>query len=229
MPMQTIDKDQYQALRQGATVLAADAYGDKVLELRSGQLMKLFRRKRLFSSALFYPYSRRFVANVQRLSGLNIPTVSELSEYRIPSISRSAVKYKPLSGDSLEALIRQRRFDRQRIEQFAIFLAKLHRLGVYFRSVHLGNVVATPDNRLGLIDVADMKFYRRRLSASRCARNMRHVCRYREHVAALFPAGRRGWFLDSYLQALQLNDRQRRRYEAVISRQLDQHLVAAHQ
>ena len=27
---------------------------------------------------------------------------------------------------------------------------------MYFRSLHLGNVVVTPDQRLGLIDVADM-------------------------------------------------------------------------
>ena len=63
--MKTLNKEQYQALREDAEVLAADDHGDKVLKLNNGQIMKLFRRKRLFSSALIYPYGKRFADNVK--------------------------------------------------------------------------------------------------------------------------------------------------------------------
>lgn len=218
--MKTLNKEQYQALREDAEVLAADDHGDKVLKLNNGQIMKLFRRKRLFSSALIYPYGKRFADNVKKLKKLAIPTVSKLDLFRIPSISRIAVVYQPLPGDSLDDLIQQKNFDEKRIHQFAAFLAKLHMQGVYFRSIHLGNVIKTPEDKLGLIDVSDMKIYRRALPASLCARNMRHFCRYPEHVAALFPAGGKDLFLRSYLAALDISDNKKRQFEVVISKQL---------
>src|SRR5690554_7055274 len=62
-------------------------------------------------------------------------------------------------------------------------------LGVYFRSFHLGNVVLTPENELGLIDISDMKIFRRPLSQWQRKRNYEHMrseerrvgkeCRYR--------------------------------------------------
>ena len=45
--MQTLEHDDYLALRAGATVLEHDRYGDKVLQLADGSYLKLFRRKRL--------------------------------------------------------------------------------------------------------------------------------------------------------------------------------------
>lgn len=53
--MQAIDHSTYEALRKGAHVLEADGSGDKVLRLADGRMLKLFRRKRLLSSALFSP------------------------------------------------------------------------------------------------------------------------------------------------------------------------------
>lgn len=223
--MKILDKDQYQALREGAKVLAGDDFGDKVIKLTNGQIMKLFRRKRLFSSALIYPYAKRFAVNVKKLKKLAIPTVSNLDLFRIPSISRIAVVYQPLLGDSLDDIIHQNNFHKKHILQFAAFLANLHKQGVYFRSIHLGNVILTPKDKLGLIDVSDMKIYRRALPASFCARNMRHFCRYPEHVAALFPAGEENLFLNSYLAALNISNNKKKHFQTVISKQLANHGV----
>lgn len=225
--MKTLDKEQYQALREDAEILAADDHGDKVLKLKNGQIMKLFRRKRLFSSALIYPYGKRFADNVKRLKKLAVPTVSKLDLFRIPSISRIAVVYQPLPGDSLDDLIQQNNFNENHIQQFAAFLAQLHTQGVYFRSIHLGNVINTPEDKLGLIDVSDMKIYRRALPASLCARNMRHFCRYPEHVAALFPDGGRNVFLTSYLTSLNISDNKKHQFKMVISKQLSKYGVTA--
>ena len=225
--MKTLSQEQYQSLREGAEILAADDHGDKVLKLSNGHIMKLFRRKRLFSSALIYPYGKRFADNVKHLARLKIPTVSELSLYRIPAISRIAVEYQPLPGESLDDEIRHGSFDEKRIRQFATFLAKLHMLGVYFRSIHLGNVIITPDSQLGLIDVSDMKIYRRSLPASLCARNMRHFCRYPEHIGALFPAGQKNLFLKTYLESLDISDSKKRQFETAISNHLEKYGITA--
>ncbi|HZJ92281.1 MAG TPA: toluene tolerance protein, partial [Thiopseudomonas sp.] len=50
-------------------------------------------------------------------------------------------------------------------------------LGVYFRSIHLGNVVLTPECELGLIDISDMKIFRRPLSKWQRKRNFEHMVR----------------------------------------------------
>lgn len=218
--MKTLNQNKYQALREGAKILAADKHGDKVLELKSGYIMKLFRRKRLFSSALIYPYGKRFADNVKQLTKLNIPTVKDLSLYRIPSISRIAVVYKPLPGESLDDEIKRGAFGEQQIQKFGAFLSKLHKLGVYFRSIHLGNVIVTPEGQLGLIDVSDMKVYRRPLPPSLCTRNMRHFCRYPEHAEALFPNGNTKSFMESYLTATDISEEKKKQLEEAFNNQL---------
>jgi len=218
--MKTLNKKQYQSLHEGAEVLAADGHGEKVLKLNDGRIMKLFRRKRLFSSALIYPYGKRFFDNANQLIKLGIPTVNNTVVFRVPSISRIAVVYQPLPGYSLDDLIQNNHFSEKNIQQFAAFLAKLHKLGVYFRSIHLGNVILTPENKLGLIDVSDMKVYRKTLSTALCARNLQHFCRYPEHVSALFPKQQASLFLECYLNALDINTKKKALYRSALEKQL---------
>lgn len=59
---------------EGAKILEADSYGAKVYLLQDGNIVKLFRRKRLLSSALLRPYSKRFIDNAAQLEKLGIPT-----------------------------------------------------------------------------------------------------------------------------------------------------------
>lgn len=71
--MQALDHTRYLALREGAQVLEADGSGDKVLRLTDGSILKLFRRKRLLSSAAWYPYAKRFADNCDALRERHIP------------------------------------------------------------------------------------------------------------------------------------------------------------
>ena len=75
--------------------------------------------------------------------------------------------------------------------ELADFMAHLHQSGIYFRSVHFGNIIVMPGRQgLGLIDVADMMFKRRPLRSGERCRNFRHMLRYPEDVAFL---GEFGW------------------------------------
>lgn len=71
--MQDLALSAYEALRAGAQVLEADKHGDKVLRLADGNFLKLFRRKRLISSAALYPYAQRFADNTATLQRLAVP------------------------------------------------------------------------------------------------------------------------------------------------------------
>jgi tRNA A-37 threonylcarbamoyl transferase component Bud32 len=84
--------------------------------------------------------------------------------------------------------------------QLGEFVAQLHARGVYFRSLHLGNIVLTPDHSLGLIDIADLKCQRRALSVGKRLRNFQHMLRYSQDRQWLL-GDNSSEFLQSYLSS----------------------------
>lgn len=176
--MKTLSKQEYLALSEGAQVLEVDHCGEKVLKLTDGSILKLFRRKRLISSAAFYPYARRFANNARRLTALGIPAPSIIAEIVVPEMARDMVHYHPLAGQTLRELARgDLGAERKGFLKDALtgFIIDLHNHGIYFRSLHLGNVVVTPDDRLGLIDFADLRIYPWSLGKYLRARNMQRM------------------------------------------------------
>lgn len=206
--MQAIDHSTYEALRVGADVLEADGSGDKVLRLADGRMLKLFRRKRLLSSALFYPYAQRFADNARALQQHGIPRPDIIAVYRIPSIQRDAVYYSPLAGKT----VRQLQLDGEPANalraELGRFFAQLHEQGVYFRSLHFGNVVLTPQDTLGLIDIADLHCQKRALSHGKRLRNFGHLRRYQEDRQWLLGEDAGQTFLDGYRQGLPTGSQQ---------------------
>lgn len=177
-------------LIEGASILEADSHGPKVYLLQDGNILKLFRRKRFFSSALLRPYSTRFINNAARLQKLGVPTLEVLAFYKLQKPGMTAVLYRPLPGKTLRQLSNQENFSwQQTLPALVELIRSLHACGIYFRSLHLGNIVVTPENTLGLIDVADMRFLRAPLPRYLARRNLQHFARYisREDLNGSFP------------------------------------------
>jgi hypothetical protein len=174
-----VKQQDYLALREGAKVLEVDHYGEKVLRLVDGTILKLFRRRRrLISSAALFPYARRFANNAVALAKLGIPVPQVIETLRIPSIKRDAVHYAPLAGNTLRELMRSGlspEREHELKEAFTRFVIRLHDNGVYFRSLHLGNVVCTPEGLLGLIDFADLRIHPWSLGKYLRTRNVRRM------------------------------------------------------
>ncbi|WP_418647448.1 lipopolysaccharide kinase InaA family protein [Thauera butanivorans] len=182
----------YPTLRGDAEIIEADGHGEKVLRLADGSYLKVFRRKRLLSSAAWYPYARRFADNAEALARLGIPCPHVIRVHRFPIIRRDVVHYRPLPGLTLRQIIQgaQPEIDtRALLGQLGRFVATLHDAGVFFRSIHLGNIVLGDDGRLGLIDIADMQAGRRPLPRFKRKRNFAHLLRYREDRAWLMADG----------------------------------------
>lgn len=174
------------ALVAKATLIESDSYGPKVYRLDNGEYLKLFRRKRLLSSALLVPYSVRFCRNAAQLQSLDIPTIEPLALYQLADSAWTAVHYRALAGHTLKDLSKQvghSSFDF--LPELIAFFHTLHDKGIYFRSLHLGNIVLTPEQRLGLIDIADLSFQRRPISKSKVRRNLAHFKRYLKHEGLL--------------------------------------------
>ncbi|WP_090216333.1 BUD32 family EKC/KEOPS complex subunit [Geopseudomonas guangdongensis] len=166
-------------MTEGARILEQDSFGPKVYRLRDGNMLKLFRRKRLLSSALLRPHSQRFCSNADALQARGIPTLQPLALYRLDDPAWTAVLYQPLPGETLSQLLRDdASFWQTLLPQLASFIGLLHASGVYFRSLHLGNIVRTPDGLLGLIDIADLQLRRPPLSQRLIRRNREHFDKY---------------------------------------------------
>lgn len=204
--MKCLPLEDYQKMVKDAVVLEEDGHGVKVLETTDGRIVKLFRRKRFFSSVIFKSYAARFVNNARRLHSLGIRTVQVEEVYRCTPIDRTLIVYRPVPGRTLRNALCDTTGADELMAQFAEFLADLHDKGVLFRSIHFNNIIV-PDSpgNLGLIDVADMQIFNRRLSFGQRMRNLRHMTRYREDRQAIREFGLVR-FVDIYFKAGRLAD-----------------------
>lgn len=180
-----LDQD-LNALCAGGEVLEKDQRGIKVVLLKNGNILKIFRTRNLFSGTRVYSHARRFCRNAARLNHLAIPTVEIKSLFHLEKKGHTAVLYKPLEGESIRNLVKQ---DQNKIQQtakeFGVFLSTLHKKGIHFHSLHTGNILLLPDNNFGLIDVSDMTIYPWALPCSTRLRSFKRLCKYQEDFSIL--------------------------------------------
>ncbi|MFG3691847.1 toluene tolerance protein [Stutzerimonas stutzeri] len=169
-------------------ILEQDARGPKVLALESEQILKIFYTRRRAIFARLKPPAERFARNCQGLSqrGISAPTILE-TLWLNQTEGLSACIYKPLPGQSLDRLIKECDFLEANLSPLAAFILELHRKGVYFRSLHLGNILKVDEQRFGLIDVLDLKFHRSPLSQWLVRRNFDHLRNYLARRNVDFP------------------------------------------
>ncbi|WP_025211504.1 bifunctional O-antigen ligase/aminoglycoside phosphotransferase family protein [Pseudomonas brassicacearum] len=195
IPVQKLSPQALEGLTCDAQVIESDGLGPKVLRLAGGDFLKLFRARRWYTSGGFNPYSERFAVNSQQLRNLGIPSPTILNLYYLNDGS-SAVHYVPLPGMTLRQALQSTSTPAQRhalVEGFGKFMAQLHERGVYFRSLHLGNVLVLDNGEFGLIDIADLYLYPSALRLALRQRNLRHLQRYPED---------QGWLFEQHLDAL---------------------------
>lgn len=178
--MRIVTANEWQQWLATGEVLEQDGRGPKVIRLDDEQFLKVFRPRRRLWLARLRPQAQRFRLNAAHLLGLGVrvPLVGECF-WVDKAQAVSGCLYIPLPGRSLEQLYRQSRpeFDAL-LPAFAAFIHSLHQRGIYFRSLHLGNVLLLPDGGFGLIDFLDVHFKRGPLSSRLVRRNLGHLQGY---------------------------------------------------
>lgn len=167
-----------QAIKAGK-VIEADGLGAKVVQLADGSFVKLFRARGVFTSNSFYPLAQRFADNCFYLNqrGISAPTVLALWDM---GGGAAAVRYRPLPGQTVRQAHAGTADAAALAHGFGAFMAQVHELGIYFRSMHLGNVLIDAQQRFALIDVADMRLLPSPIRARLRQRNLKHIHRYPE-------------------------------------------------
>lgn len=218
--MKEISLRDYQQIFNKSNVLEQDSYGPKVLKTGDGLMVKLFRRKRFLTSAIFRPYSVRFLENAKRLKSLGFDTVDVVDIYKCKPIKRSLVIYRPLPGETLRTELSKKALNDELVEMFVKLLALLHERGVLFRSCHFNNIIVPESmDSLGLIDISDVKIWPKPLTVKKRLRNFRHLTRYetdRESIRA-FGANK---FIDCYLGLCSLSESHKKEFQNVLNREI---------
>lgn len=171
-------------------VLEEDTRGPKVVALQNGLFLKIFHTRRHALLARLWPSASRFQSNTKRLRqiGVAAPEVSDVF-WLDASTGLSGCLYAPLPGESIESLhYRNPNEIRELLPALAAFVRTLHEKGVYFRSLHLGNIIHVEGDTFGLIDVLDMKFKNRPLNRWLVRRNLSHLTKHlHRHEIPGFP------------------------------------------
>ena len=178
--MRIVTAQQLESWLAGGKVLEKDGRGPKVVSLDSGLFLKIFHTRRHPLLARLQPAARRFANNARRLQQLGIaaPQVVELF-WLDRNRGLSGCLYQPLPGQSVEQIfISDPQQGRQLLDSLAVFIRRLHRQGIYFRSLHLGNILQLPGGDYGLIDILDLQHKRRPLNRWQIQRNFQHLRRY---------------------------------------------------
>ncbi len=177
-----ITDENFATMIKGGEVLEQDERGVKVVLLTNGDMIKVFRMRSLISGARIYSYARRFCRNALRLKFLRINTITIKQLYHFESGRITAVLYEPLKGRTLRDVLKNEEITADFIEGLAVFISQLHKNGVHFHSLHTGNVVLTPDDEFGLIDISDLSVYPWSLLCNTRVRSFKRLCKYQDDI-----------------------------------------------
>lgn len=213
--MQQISEARLNEIAAAGEILAKDDEFIRAVRASDGRIWKQFRKKSLPSSSAIWPYAKRFIRAAKLLRQRGINTVAVRDVYKVGDTGRHVVVYDELPGRSLRHVLESDSV--KCLADFAAFMALLHDRGVYFRSMHLDNVLVLDTGAFALIDVTHVTFCRRPLGPWRRARNFRPVTSYSEDRALLEQFERRR-FLEEYLAASQLDAGVYRRFLAHLGR-----------
>ncbi len=178
--MRIVTAQELESWLANGKVLEKDGRGPKVVALENGLFLKIFHTRRHPLLARWQPATKRFAQNAERLRqrGIQAPEVLE-SFWLNRRAGLSACLYRPLPGQSIDQLYCQ---SPQQVDallsSLARFIRHLHQRGIYFRSLHLGNILLLPDGQFGLIDILDLQFKRRALNDWLVQRNIQHLRHY---------------------------------------------------
>lgn len=146
----------------------------KVFEQSGSTIIKLFyRKKSRLSSDHIRPRAMRFYKNVNKLHthGYAVPRIDKIQF--CPELKIYLLYYAKIEGKDVRYLANHG--DLHVISHVAKLMADLHVNGIFFRSIHLENLLYQPDGKMALLDVTDVRFKSRPLNLYERYRNLKHL------------------------------------------------------
>jgi len=205
-----MSKQEYSELIEKGNILERDPSGVKVVEVSNAKIFKIFRLKRLFSSAYFSPYASRFKKNASELKKRGIETVEVDNILYCEEEQRHVLSYKKVIGMPIRSILEIEKDNKTLFKKFIRYVSLLHSKGIYFRSLHFGNIIVKPNGDFVLIDISDMLFFNKKLTINHRARNFHHLIKnkFEREIIDYY-----GWddFINDYASCSELVERDTRK------------------
>ena len=181
--METISSHDFYAFceRRDLTLLKTTYNRPKLFESKSGEIIKIFYpRKKLLSSNRYNPYALRFCNNALQLKKRGFITPEIQYVKHCPELNLHLISYQKLPGTDIRIYSME---NKDIIEKVALFVAELHKKGIFFRSIHLENLLRLTNGNIALLDIVDIQFKKQEISSYLRYRNLKHLFKVKEDQA----------------------------------------------
>ena len=207
--MENLSRLQFEQLIRGAEVLSGGRRRPDVYLTPDNKVVKLFRQKGLFTSNRLYPYARRFERNTERLRALGFHSVMVEKSAKCRHLDAYLVVYPLLPGKTIRELGGGHANEQSHaLARLPGYLCALHQRGVYYKALHLGQVLVQEDGSFALLDIGSTQFRSKPVSVRNRVGNFFNILRYAEDHLSLTRHGLRRFFGD-YLDCCELGERER--------------------
>lgn len=175
--MKIITNEEFERICQNEDAIVLKHLKDgrpKILETKQGEIVKIFyARNKWFSAWKNRKTVSKFCKNAAMLAekGIVAPTIKEI--LYCPAFGTYLVCYDKLPGINLRIMTRQGYS--HVLADVAKFVAMLHQNGIFFRSLHLENLLAQENGHFALVDIVDVRFKRYPLNLFLRYRNIKHI------------------------------------------------------
>ncbi len=178
--MQTLDREQLSQFIAPNEILFGTAEHPGLMLTPSGEIVKAFYRKKKLSTATFFPQAMQFTTSSRKLLelGISAPIVKDVIYCK--EIPVHMVIYDRLDGKDLRE--RCEDGDIHSLQGLPAYLAHLHQAGIYFRAIHLGNILLDGE-LMSLVDISDLSAKGSPLGVLQRARNVAHLFNSQEDKA----------------------------------------------
>lgn len=158
----------------------ADDLGHRKTFHKKNEIIKIFNVRGYISSGFFNTYASRIIKNSIRLTEHEIPSIEITNELAFQYNNRlSGVSYKYIPGKTYRDL--GNKITKEMITDLAKYISIIHKKGIYFRAMHLGNILLH-NKKLFLIDIAKIHFYPWSLFIFTRARAFRRMIKYQDDI-----------------------------------------------
>jgi hypothetical protein len=158
----------------------ADDLGHRKTFHKKNEIIKIFNVRGYISSGFFNTYASRIIKNSIKLKEHEIPSIEITNELAFQYNNRlSGVSYKYIPGKTYRDL--GNKITKEMITDLAKYISIIHKKGIYFRAMHLGNILLH-NKKLFLIDIAKIHFYPWPLFIFTRARAFRRMIKYKDDI-----------------------------------------------
>ena len=158
----------------------ADDLGHRKTFHKKNEIIKIFNVRGYISSGFFNTYASRIIKNSIKLKDHEISSIEITNELAFEYNNRlSGVSYKYIPGKTYRDL--GNKITKEMITDLAKYISIIHKKGIYFRAMHLGNILLH-NKKLFLIDIAKIHFYPWPLFIFTRARAFRRMIKYQDDI-----------------------------------------------